>query len=67
MTTNRFAERLARNMLAGEGASIIWRLHIDAATLYRAGNPAAAAAFLEIADAAERVWRRSAIQVEAPP
>jgi hypothetical protein len=57
MATDRFAEKLARNMVADQGAAIIWQLHIDAATLYRTGNRAAAATFLEIADAAEREWR----------
>jgi len=31
-------------MLDDQGMAIIWRLHAEAATLYRIGNPAAAAA-----------------------
>ena len=64
MATNRFAEKLARNMLTDQGAAIIWRLHIDAVTLYQSGNPAAAAAFLTIADAAERECRRRLFETE---
>jgi hypothetical protein len=45
-------------MLANNGVSIIWKLHNDAATLYRAGNSIAAESFLRIADAAEREWLR---------
>jgi len=65
MNVNRFAEKLARSMLAGEGAAVIWRLHVDAAMLYRAGNRAAAVVFVEIADAAEREWRRCGSRAEA--
>ena len=54
MAINQFVEKLARGMVAEQGTAIIWRLHIDAATLYQNGNQAAAATFLEIADAAER-------------
>ena len=47
-------EKLARQMLADYGISIIWKLHQDAATLYGVGNFVAAESFVEIADAAER-------------
>ena len=49
-------EKLARNMPADHGVAIIWKLHDDAATLYRVGNRTAAETFLEIADAAENQW-----------
>jgi hypothetical protein len=62
MSISRFAEKLARSMLAGEGTAVIWRLHVDAAMLYRTGNRAAAVVFVEIADAAERELRRCAIK-----
>ena len=62
MGVDRFAQTLARTMLAGEGAAVIWRLHVDAAMLYRTGNRAAAVVFVEIADAAERELRRCAIK-----
>jgi len=67
MGVDRFADKLARSMLAGEGAAVIWRLHVDAAMLYRAGNRAAAVVFVEIADAAEREWCRCGSRAEAPP
>jgi hypothetical protein len=50
-------EKLAVTMLAREGIAIIWRLHIDAATAYRTGHSEAATALLEIAEAAEEVYR----------
>ncbi len=56
MSPETLAERLARSMLADQGIAAIWKLHTDAATLYRVGNFAAAASFIEIADAAEREW-----------
>jgi hypothetical protein len=45
-------------MLDEYGLAIIWKLHVDAATLHTIGNSAAAATFIEIADAAEREWMR---------
>jgi hypothetical protein len=50
-------EKLAMTMLARDGIAIIWRLHIDAARAYRTGHPQAAAAILEIAEAAEEAYR----------
>jgi len=49
-------EKLAATMLARDGVAIIWRLHIDAARASRLGHREAAAAIVEIADAAEEVW-----------
>ena len=49
-------EKLAATMLARDGVAIIWRLHIDAARAHRIGHPEAAAAIVEIAEAAEEVW-----------
>lgn len=51
-------KKLAREMLADKGIAIIWKLHTDAALVYRVGNLTAAATFLEIADAAEEEWLR---------
>ena len=48
-------ERLAHSILEGKGISAIWQLHLDAAYAYRTGYPVAAAAILELAEAAERV------------
>ena len=56
MARASIAEKLARKMLIENGVSIIWKLHHDAATLYRVGNYVAAESFLQIADAAEREW-----------
>jgi hypothetical protein len=67
MAVNRFAKRLARAMLAEQGTEIIWRLHVDAAALNQTGNRAAADVFLQIADAAEREWGRSAANAELDP
>ena len=58
MAREAITEELARSMLGNHGVSIIWKLHNDAATLYRAGNSIAAESFLRIADAAEREWLR---------
>ena len=50
-------EKLAVTMLARDGIAIIWQLHTDAARAYRTGHPEAAAALLEIAEAAEEAYR----------
>ena len=60
MQRQTLAEQLAHSMVANQGIAMIWQLHIDAATLDRNGNPASAAALIEIADAAEREWLRLA-------
>ena len=51
-------KKLAREMLADKGIATIWKLHTDAALVYRVGNLTAAATFLEIANAAEEEWLR---------
>jgi hypothetical protein len=58
MASPSIVDKLARSMVADQGVAIIWKLHIDAATLYTIGNSVAAATFIEIADAAEREWLR---------
>ena len=58
-------KNLAREMLADKGIAIIWKLHRDAALVYRVGNLTAAATFLEIADAAEEEWlRRETVAID---
>jgi hypothetical protein len=52
-------ETIAARMLAREGIAVIWRLHVRAAASYRRGNWLSAAALVGIADAAERLWRKS--------
>ena len=56
-------EDLALAILTRSGIGTIWRLHTAAAEVYRIGNPSAAAAILELADAAEREW----VRVEGSP
>ena len=53
-------ENLALSMLAREGIAAIWTLHLAAARTYRDEHKTAAAAIIEIADAAEREWLRRA-------
>ena len=58
MAHHTLVNKLAREMLADKGIAIIWKLHRDAARVYRVGNLTAAATFLESADAAEEEWLR---------
>jgi hypothetical protein len=51
-------ENLALMMLAREGISAIWRLHLAAATAYQNGHKTEAAEIIEIADITEREWLR---------
>ena len=51
-------ENIALNLLRRDGIAVIWELHLAAAKAERGGNTAAAAAIIEIADAAEREWLR---------
>ena len=60
MTRHTFVERLAFRVLAREGITAIWHLHIAAAQADAGGRPTAAAMLIEIADAAEREWRVAA-------
>ena len=52
-------EKLALLMLARDGIAAIWQLNEAAAEAHRDGHPSAAAAILEIADAAEDAWLRA--------
>lgn len=54
MRVSTFAEQLAVRLLAREGVSAVWQLHLAAAAAYRDGYKRAAETVLEIADAAER-------------
>ena len=56
--------KIARDMLAREGIAAIWKLHLDAATLCRAGNRTSAAVFFEIADLATEEWQRGEVAAE---
>jgi hypothetical protein len=52
-------EKLALSILADNGIAAIWQLHIAAADAHQTGHPNAAAAILEIAEAAEAAWLRA--------
>lgn len=60
MTRHSFTGRLALRVLAREGITAIWHLHIAAAEADGGGRASAAALLIEIADAAEREWRLAA-------
>jgi hypothetical protein len=51
-------ENIALTMLERRGIAVMWELHLIAAKAYRQGSKASAVAIIEIADAAERDWRR---------
>jgi hypothetical protein len=59
MIRGTVTETLAWAILERSGIETIWRLHTAAAEVYRIGNPCAAAAIVEIAEAVERVWLRA--------
>ena len=56
--TNSITEKIALSILAQDGIACIWNLQAAAADAHRAGHPQAAAAILEIAEAAEAAWLR---------
>ena len=49
-------KRIAVSILAREGIEAIWKLHVAAAEVHRTGHAGAAAAIVEIAEAAEHEW-----------
>jgi hypothetical protein len=60
MTCSRtLSEKLALSILAREGISAIWQLHLAAADAHRTSHPVAAASIVEIAAAAEDAWLRA--------
>ncbi len=54
------AEQIALELLAHDGISAIWNIHLAAAKAHREGNRRAAVSLIEIADAAEEAWWRRA-------
>jgi hypothetical protein len=52
-------EDLALKLLADGGIAAIWQLHLAAAHAHRIGCRRAAAAVIEIAEAAEQAWLRA--------
>ena len=63
MIRRTVTENLALALVERSGIETIWRLHTAAVEVYQIGNPSAAAAILELADAAEREW----VRVEGSP
>ena len=51
-----FAEKLADRMLASDGMTVIWDLHVAAGHAHRNGRSFVSDMLIEIADAAERAW-----------
>lgn len=51
-------EALATRLLARQGVSVIWQLHLRASASHLNGNWLSAAALIGIADAAEAQWAR---------
>ena len=49
-------ETIAERLLDRQGIHVIWLLHLKASASHLDGNWLAAAAFIGIADAAERQW-----------
>jgi hypothetical protein len=64
MPTRSVLAEIARDMLARDGIAAIWKLHLDAATLYRAGNRTSAAVFFERADLATEEWQHREVATE---
>jgi hypothetical protein len=54
-------EKIALELLAKNGISSIWMLHLKAARAYRDGYPRTAEILIKTADAAERWLRRAAV------
>lgn len=54
-------EKIARSVLARNGISGIWRLHVAAADAHRTGHPQSAGIVLEIAEVAEEVWMKAEV------
>ena len=61
------AEITALTLLARDGISAVWRLHLSAAAAYRDGRKAVARGIIDIADAAEREWLRARDAVKGSP
>jgi len=61
------AQEIALKLLQQEGVAGIWELQMRAAAVYREGERDAAEALIEIADAAEEIFRQRVRQGAAPP
>ena len=56
MRQSTIFETIANRLLDQQGIQVIWLLHLKASASHLDGNWIAAAAFIGIADAAERQW-----------
>jgi hypothetical protein len=56
MRQSKIFETIANRLLERQGIQVIWILHLKASASHLDGNWLAAAAFIGIADAAERQW-----------
>ena len=54
-------EKIARSVLARNGITGIWQLHVAAADAHRTGHPQSAGIVLEIAEVAEEVWMKAEV------
>ena len=57
-------ETIANRLLERQGIQVIWLLHLKASASHLDGNWLAAAAFIGIADAAERQWGESRLPID---
>ena len=61
------AEKIAVGVLERDGIAAIWHLHLDAAMVYARGQSEDAEILLDIADAAEEIYRRHIWRTVAIP
>jgi hypothetical protein len=54
-------------MLAIDGIEAIWKIHGAAAIAHRSGHTSAAEFMIEIADAAEELWRKRVVNELGSP
>jgi hypothetical protein len=65
-TMGGFPARLATRVLARDGIAAIWKLHEAAASAHLGGHKWAAKTLMEIADAAEEIWRQRIVEEFGP-
>ncbi|MBV9586440.1 MAG: hypothetical protein JO213_16310 [Alphaproteobacteria bacterium] len=67
MAPPNFAEKLAVKLLARDGISAVWQLHVAAAAAFADGHRQAAETVLQIAEAAERALLEGAEALATRP
>jgi hypothetical protein len=65
--SSTLTDRIALSILDREGVAAIWTLQVAAAQVHRTRHPGAAAAILEIAEAAEAAWLATAEGLKGTP